>query len=272
MPLNKETKQQSIWIIPTSTKCLYCFILVNIEIWSFEKFEFYLLIRNIIHWTNREIRRTFASLIELAFFMEEEISASRSGGFASSFLKCSFHFCCLYSWQAGFTFAFEILPFTPASYAVWCANVLPSFWFYWFSFCALEFLGFLLLSMLFQVISFFFNFYCFQWNFAFGSWFGWNALGCYFYMGVKVFIFVIQSMSFRCLVKSIKLFSSSNRIIISNITVGEWVLGIIGVLFLCRLRWIFAGIILGPEHTLSRGVSLTAHIVIYPLLVYEYLI
>ena len=62
--LNKETKQQLIWIIPTSTKCLYCFILVNIEIWSFEKFEFYLLIRNIIHWTNREIRRTFASLIE----------------------------------------------------------------------------------------------------------------------------------------------------------------------------------------------------------------
>ena len=52
------------------------------------------------------------------------------------------------------------------------------------------------------------NLYYLPWNSKFDSWFGWNALGCCFYMGCnKVFIFVIRSLFSRYLLKSIKLVS-----------------------------------------------------------------
>ena len=54
---------------------------------------------------------------------------------------------------------------------------------------------------------------------TFTSFFGWYALGSCFYMGSnKVFISVIWSMFFRCLMKSIKLVSYSYCILIAYIT------------------------------------------------------
>ena len=59
-------------------------------------------------------------------------------------------------------------------------------------------------------------------NTTFGSWLGWCALGCCFYMdGNIVCIFIIWSKSFRCLLKNIKLILTV--ILISYITVDKWV-------------------------------------------------
>ena len=66
--------------------------------------------------------------------------------------------------------------------------------------------------MLFHVISFFSNYYWFLGISTFCWWFGWYALGWYFYVGGnKVFRFICWTMSFRCLLKNIcNIFTSKN--------------------------------------------------------------
>ena len=97
--------------------------------------------------------------------------------------------------------------------------ILVSFLFFVFVFFTLGFLkflcigivGFLLLTTnaIFHVFSFFPNCYCLRWNSSFGSWFGWNALGCCFCMGGNnVFTLIKRSMSFKCFLKGIKLIFS----------------------------------------------------------------
>ena len=89
-------------------------------------------------------------------------------------------------------------------YYFWYVQVLWTL----FSFCALTFVGFLLLSKdaFFHVISFFLNCYWLLWNSTFGSWFCWYSLGyCFYRRGNKVFIFVIWGMSSGCFLKTIKI-------------------------------------------------------------------
>ena len=65
--------------------------------------------------------------------------------------------------------------------------------------------------------------YCLLWNATYGSWFGWKEFDCCFYMvGDKVFIFFIQSFSFRCLLESIKLVSYCYFLMISHIPFSDW--------------------------------------------------
>ena len=191
-------------------------------------------------------------------------------GFQSRFLKCSFHFRSLSSWKVAFSFALNVL-FPPLTwFAVWHAihNHLPwidflilpifplissncsswhvlvsSFWAFP-SFCALAFVGFLLLN---SVSSFFFFLSFFKLLVTPMELYIWLLvwLVCYnFYMSSdEVFIFVIRSMSFRYLL-STKFVSYSYHIFIVNISVSKRgpviICGFDSLLFLHRLRPIFA--------------------------------
>ena len=59
-------------------------------------------------------------------------------------------------------------------------------------------------------------------NSTFSSWFDWYAL-CYFCVDSNnVFLLIIESMSFRCLLKIINVISYCYHILISNIIIGNW--------------------------------------------------
>ena len=76
--------------------------------------------------------------------------------------------------------------------------------------------------MFFYVISFFPNYYGLPGNSTFNTWFRWYALDyCFNIDNYKVFQVIIQNLSFRCLLKSIKLVSFSYSILISKITIGK---------------------------------------------------
>ena len=82
-------------------------------------------------------------------------------------------------------------------------------------------------------------------------------------------------MSFRCLLKVIKLVSYSYHIMISNISErgqSYWEVLPVCLLFLCRFRQIFAEIIVIRRYSFKRGVCLTVQSAIYLFLVYKYII
>ena len=124
---------------------------------------------------------------------------------------------------------------------------------------------------------FFSNCYWLSGNSIFCSWFVWYALSLCFFLGGKTFSYSSFRICFRCLLKSINLVSFNYRIMIANMTVGEWGSDVLWsfncVTFLQRLRRIFAEIILWSEDTLfKRGLCLTVQSAIYRLLVYKYII
>ena len=93
------------------------------------------------------------------------------------------------------------------------------------SFCALAFVGFLLWSRdnIFMLSHFFSNYKWLPWNSTLGSWFGWYAFYFYFYEGSdKIFVFVIRSMCFKYLLKSIEFVSYCYCRFIANISIGKW--------------------------------------------------
>ena len=124
------------------------------------------------------------------------------------------------------------------------------------------------------------NYLWLPWNSIHSSWFGWYTLCCCcFHVGSdKVFIFIIWSMFFRYLLKSIELVSYSYHIFIANISIGKW-----GQVVMCSFDCLFltsvytraylccANSVIG-KYSFKRGVCIPVQSAIYPLLFYEYII
>ena len=112
--------------------------------------------------------------------------------------------------------------------------------------------------------------YRLSWNSTSVSWFG-----CCFRVGSgKVFIFVIRSMYFRYLMKSLEFVSYSFRILIAYISKSNWGLvvacGFGCVLFLRRLRCIFPVMILRSENTSSIEVYASHFKALYISVIHYY--
>ena len=159
-----------------------------------------------------------------------------------------------------------------------------NFWFYWFDLecipitlfgiCCLVVSEFSKVSAHWHVLNFFYwvrIFFFFKLShfffsittsdthgiLQFGSWFGWYAFCCCFHVSSdNVFIFTIQSISFRYFLKSIKFLSPSYSISSAYISIGKWgpviTCDFDCFLFLHRLRCIFAVMILWSEGTPSK--------------------
>ena len=125
--------------------------------------------------------------------------------------------------------------------------------------------------MLFSFYLIFFPYYEWHpWNSTFGSRFGWYALGsCFHIRNDEVFLFIIWSMSFRYLLKSIK-FVSYNYCISMSLWGSAVTCSFESPLFLHRLKYIFAVMILWSRYTFKKQVCLTVQSAIYPIFIYEY--
>ena len=121
------------------------------------------------------------------------------------------------------------------------------------------------------------NCYWFPWDATLGSWFGCFAHGyCFYNGGNKISIFIIQSMSFRSLLTSIKPVSYSYYLLIAYITIGNWgpvISWSFNCSFLISVRsqsnFCWEDSVIG-RYSFKRKVCLTVQIAIYPLLVYKH--
>ena len=66
-----------------------------------------------------------------------------------------------------------------------------------------------------HIVLCFSNYYRLPWNSTFGSWLGWYAFSCFCMGGNKVLLFINQSLSFKCPLKSIKLVTYSYHVSIA---------------------------------------------------------
>ena len=117
------------------------------------------------------------------------------------------------------------------------------------------------------------------WSSTFGSWFGLYVLCCCcFYMGGnKVFIFIIRSMSFRCLLKIIKLFFLAVIVywLLLSLLINEDQSRSESLtvyhLFLGSISCIWDNSVI-KRYSFKREICLIVQSAIYPFLVYEYII